>query len=284
MKVAIKLLILFFGALMLTNVACAESPLERLHQMVEQLQQSPNDIALREQIIRLAKTIVPALVMPDEAERRMARGTEAFKEAKSTSDYQAAVKEFQQATLAAPWSGDAYFNLGLSQDKAGNYEGSLRNLKLAQLASPESKDIKDLYYKVEYRRDKAAEQNSHTAQVAAQQAAVYQGLNGGRWRVTQNETTMDGAYFRSGDMVGQRYIEIEGHEIKEYDNMYSRVYEIWKTTFSSRVFAISSSGADLGHPMEHTITISDDGETITDVGTFQVQSNKFIRTDVFRKE
>jgi hypothetical protein len=150
--------------------APAVSPSDQLHQLTAQLQTSPDDTALRGRIIALAQTIAPAPALPDEAERRMARGTEAFKEAKSTADFQDAVKEFQQATLAAPWSGDAYFNLGLAQDKAGDYAGSLASLKLAQLASPGSKDIKDLYYRVEYQRDKAAEQNS----AAAKQQAVEQ--------------------------------------------------------------------------------------------------------------
>lgn len=63
--------------------------------------------------------------------------------------------EFDQATLAAPWYGDAYFNLGVAQDKAENYEAALRSLKLAQLATPGSKDIKALIYQVEYRNNKA---------------------------------------------------------------------------------------------------------------------------------
>jgi hypothetical protein len=143
--------------------APAVSPSDQLQHLTAQLQNAPDDTALRGRIIALAQTIAPAPALPDEAERRMVRGTEAFKEAKSTSDFQDAVKEFQQATLAAPWSGDAYFNLGLAQDKAGDYAGSLASLKLAQLASPDSKDIRDLYYKVEYQRDKAAEQNSPAA-------------------------------------------------------------------------------------------------------------------------
>lgn len=163
MKLAMKLLALFFGVMMLSNLANAVSPREQLRQLVRQLQNSPNDNALREQIIKLAIRITPAPTMPDEAERHIARGTEAFKEAKSTADYQAAVQEFQQATLAAPWSADTYFNLGLAQDKAEDFEASLRSLKLAQLASPGSKDIKDLYYKVEYQRDKAPEQKAAAA-------------------------------------------------------------------------------------------------------------------------
>lgn len=149
-----KLIIIVFTVLALIASVNAQSPREVLKQMVEQLQKTPTDNALREKIIKLAISIKPALAIPEEAERRMARGAAAFKGAKSAANYQDAAKEFEQATLAAPWYGDAYYNLGVAQDKAENYEAALRSLKLAQWALPDSKDIKALIYEVEYRREK----------------------------------------------------------------------------------------------------------------------------------
>src|SRR4030067_44990 len=157
MKFTMKILALLFSVLMLANIANAESPREQLRQMVEQLQNSPDDNALREQIIKLTQKLKPAPAVPEEAERHMAYGTAAFTGAKSVADYKEAAKEFEQATLAAPWYGDAYFNLGVAQDKAENYAAALRNLNLARLASPDSKDIKALIYQVEYRNKKAPE-------------------------------------------------------------------------------------------------------------------------------
>jgi tetratricopeptide (TPR) repeat protein len=133
----------------------AQSPRAQLDQLVQQLQSKPDNDALRENIINLALTIKPSPVLPDEAERHMARGIAAFKGAQSVADYQDAVTEFSQATLVTPWYGDAYYNLGVAQDKAEQYDAALRSLKLAQLASPSSKDIKDLSYQVEYRADRA---------------------------------------------------------------------------------------------------------------------------------
>ncbi|OGS95757.1 MAG: hypothetical protein A3K04_11240 [Gallionellales bacterium RBG_16_56_9] len=43
----------------------AESPREQLRQMVEQLQNNPNDNALREKIIKQAQTIKPTPVVPE---------------------------------------------------------------------------------------------------------------------------------------------------------------------------------------------------------------------------
>ena len=154
MKSTGKLIIFVITFLAVAASAYAQPPREQLQQMVQQLQKSPNDNVLREKIIKLAVTLKPAPTIPDEAERHMAYGTAAFTGAKSSADYKEAVKEFEQATLAAPWYGDAYFNLGVAQDKAENYEAALRSLNLARLASPNSKDIKALIYQVEYRGKK----------------------------------------------------------------------------------------------------------------------------------
>ncbi|MBI5437469.1 MAG: hypothetical protein HY936_00670 [Nitrosomonadales bacterium] len=145
MKSALNFLVLIFG-LLLANIATAQSSSEQLQQMVGQLQQSPDDDALREKIIRLAATLKPAPAIPEEAERHLAYGTAAFTGAKSLADYAEAAKEFGQAALAAPWWGVAYFNLGVAQDKAENYEAALRGLNLARLALPDNKDIKDRLY------------------------------------------------------------------------------------------------------------------------------------------
>jgi tetratricopeptide (TPR) repeat protein len=150
MKLQKKLLLILFGALLLVNTSNAESPREQFTQMVEQLQNSPDDNNLREQIIKLAQELNPAPALPEEAERRMARGKAATEHAKSVEDYQDAVEEFKLATLAAPWHGDAYFNLGVTQSKAEDYASAIRNLKLAQLAYPEDKEIKTFMYKLEY--------------------------------------------------------------------------------------------------------------------------------------
>lgn len=167
--------VLSFGLVLLALCATrtyAQSPHEQLSQMVQQLQKTPGDNALREKIIKLAASIKPAPAIPSEAERRMVRGAAAFRSATSAADYQDAVKEFAQATHAAPWYGDAYFNLGVSQDKAGNHEAALLSLKFAQLTSPYSKEIKTLMYEVEFRQEKANSPEARAARevVRAQEA------------------------------------------------------------------------------------------------------------------
>ena len=137
-----------------------------LQSPLDQLKKTPTDNALREKVIKLAVTTKPAL--PKDAERHMVRGGVAFKDAKTVSEYQDAVTEFQAAVDAAPWYGDAYFNLGVTLDKAGRFTDALAALKWAQMASPDAKDIETLIYEVEYRNEKV---NSPAAKQAAEQAA-----------------------------------------------------------------------------------------------------------------
>lgn len=160
MHSARQIAIVVLTSLMYMMSAHAQSQREQLNQMVEQLQKSPNDNALREKIIKLALDVRPPPAVPEEARRRMARGTAAFKGAKTKADYQDAALEFEMATKVAPWYGDAYYNLGVAQDKAEQYEAALRNLKLAQLATPDSMEIKDFTYQVEYRKEKENSPNA----------------------------------------------------------------------------------------------------------------------------
>ena len=227
MKSLSKFIIVVSTFLALALSVYAQSPREQLQQMVEQLKKTPMDNALRERIIKLAVEIKPAPAVPEEAERRMVRGAVAFKSATAVAGYQDAAKEYEQATLVAPWYGDAYYNLGVAQDKAGNYKTALRSLKLALLTSPDSKEIKALIYEVEYRDEKANSPEAQAARekeaekrfVASLEGAKYvcreiQNVFGNRSRVeidilngqitTANVTTWLGSEHAKNDYVGFR--------------------------------------------------------------------------------
>ncbi len=154
---------LFFLALLSLSpqVLLAQSPQETLNQYISDLQKNPNDNALREKIIRHAQTMSPAPAVPEEAERYMARGTAAVKNAKDANDFRDAVNEFEKATLAAPWLASAYYNLGIARDKAGQYADAIKSLKLYLLAAPNAPDIKavkNLVYEIEYKQEKAVQE------------------------------------------------------------------------------------------------------------------------------
>jgi tetratricopeptide (TPR) repeat protein len=144
----------------------ASAPREQLKQLTTQLQSSPGDDALREKIIKLALTLDPEPAMPEEAERFMARGTAAVKDAKTDQDFKDAAAEFEKATVAAPWLANAYYNLAVAESKAGDYAGAARNLRFYLLVAPnapDAKDAKNLMYEMEYKQEKAGKDRAEQA-------------------------------------------------------------------------------------------------------------------------
>ena len=149
-----------------TATAQAQSPQQTLNQYVADLQKNPNDYALREKIIRHVQTMKPKPAVPDEAQKYMDRGLAAIEGGKGEEDFKAASAEFAKAANLAPWLGDAYRNLAIAQDKSGQYDAALKNLRLYLLTSPSPADeawAKSLINKVEYRKEKAAKESSPAA-------------------------------------------------------------------------------------------------------------------------
>jgi len=114
---------------------------------------------LNDKIITLSRELDSPPVVPEEAERHMARGSAAVKAAGSPKDFDDAVKEFESALYYAPWVAEIYYNLGVVQDKAGKYEAAIWALNMYLKAKPNSEDarqVKNLIYEIEYRTEEAA--------------------------------------------------------------------------------------------------------------------------------
>jgi hypothetical protein len=163
------LLVLIFG-LLLANAANAESPREQLKQMVEQLQQTPNDNALREKIIKLAPTLKPPPALPDAAITFEGRAQFAFKSAKSEDDFLAAAREYEKAVAAAPWVQGYYTDLCTIYEKAGKFEDAKRHcgFYLIGLTDPaQMTDVKRRIAGLEFGIEKATAANTPQAREAA---------------------------------------------------------------------------------------------------------------------
>jgi tetratricopeptide (TPR) repeat protein len=155
----------------------AQTPQQTLNQYIADLQKNPNDYALREKIIRHVQTMKPAPVVPEEAKRHLVRGKAAFKGAKEARDFQDAADEFKKALLYAPWLAEGYYNLGVIQDKAGQYDDAMRNLKFYLIAAPKAPDaekVKELVYEIEYRKEKAAKDKEAASRKAAEDSRAQQ--------------------------------------------------------------------------------------------------------------
>lgn len=153
--------VITFGLTLLTLAASAnaQSPREQLQQMVEQLQKTPTDATLRGRIITLGSEIKPAPAIPEEARRSFVEGVTIVKVAKEMGSQKLAIKSFDEALRIAPWWGDAYYNLAVTQELTGQLDEAERTLKLFLLSNPsesDARDAQDRVYAIAARRKLAA--------------------------------------------------------------------------------------------------------------------------------
>jgi len=123
------------------------------------------------------QTMKPAPAVPEEAKRHLVRGKAAFKGAKEARDFNDAADEFKKALLYAPWLAEGYYNLGVIQDKASDYDDAMKNLKFYLIAAPKAPDaekVKELIYEIEYRKDKAAKDKEAASRKVAEDKRAQQ--------------------------------------------------------------------------------------------------------------
>lgn len=123
----------------------------------------PTKVKLEEKIINLAVKLDPPPAIPEEAERRSARGRAALEAATTPAELVDAAKEFLEAKNQAPWWPDPHFNLGVVREKQGYYQPAINNFKHYLAAKPQADDakaVKDKIYKLEFLAEKQAKSNS----------------------------------------------------------------------------------------------------------------------------
>jgi hypothetical protein len=166
MKYTGKCIIVAFTFLALAASVYAQSPREELQQMVEQLQKSPNDHALREKIIQLAPTLNPSPALPDAAIAFEGRGQFAFRSATSEGDFLVAAQEYEKAVAAAPWVPGYYADLCTIYEKAGKFEAAKRHcgFYLIGLTDPaQMTDVKRRIAGLEFGIEKSAKEEAEKA-------------------------------------------------------------------------------------------------------------------------
>ncbi len=202
---------LFFVAVFFIplSIFAGDNPQSLLKQYISDLQKNPSDYALREKIIRHVQTMRPKPAVPDEALKYMDRGLAAIEGGKGEEDFRAASVEFTKAASLAPWLGDAYRNLAIAQDKSGQFDAALKNLRLYLLTSPSHADeawAKSLINKVEYRKEKAAGASKQQATAEKKQLTdeeLIRKINGARYTHSFRDEK-----FGSG---GESTIDVQGN-------------------------------------------------------------------------
>jgi tetratricopeptide (TPR) repeat protein len=167
------------------------NPREQPQQSVAQLQQSPNDNDLREKIIKLVLTIKPAPAIPEDARKHFVIATTLAKDAKSASDFQSAVDEYQKALLVAPWWGKAYWDLAIALQGAEKYDDAKQAVHLFLDTNPKPDDARAAQDRLYVIEAKAKEkENQAVAQQQTPQPAAPKQLEG-----DELIDSLDGAIF-----------------------------------------------------------------------------------------
>ncbi len=157
-------------AFMFLAVDAYGGPREDFQQAIEQLQKTPGDFTLREKLIKFAQDIKPALTVPEEARRHFVMAVTMQKEAKSPKAYEAAISEYDQALLIAPWWGDAYYNHSVADEAAEHFDAARNALKLYLATHPNEADARqaqDHIYALDAKMAMAAKSAQVTAEASA---------------------------------------------------------------------------------------------------------------------
>ncbi len=163
----------------------AQSPRAQFKESIEQLQKNPDDFSLREKIIALARKVKPAPAVPEEGRKHFVQAVALQKDAKSPSDYDEAIAQYNQALLIAPWWGDAYYNLSVADEAAGRLDAAMVALKLFVATKPKEGDARqaqDRLYVLEAKQAKAAKAQAAQQDAARTEEAKF-GWILGEWKV-----------------------------------------------------------------------------------------------------
>lgn len=147
------------------------------------------------------------------AEREMAFGEAAAEDAKDAADFKKAAEQFFNATQKAPKCAVAFFNLGVVQEKAGEYSSAKRAFETYLALAPKARDVAEVrkkIFKLEYRISQISAKPSAKPQSAP--ASKWAGLNG-KWCGLNGKC---GAQFRNEHWEGTHAfhaVTVEGDRV-----------------------------------------------------------------------
>lgn len=142
-----------------------------------------------------------AWAVSEEAQRHFDRGMAAVEMAKSPDDYAPAIKEFEQAIRLAPEWPEAYYNLGIAQEKAGKYSDAITSLRQYLRLAPNASDaatVKSLVNKLEFKAEQTI-----TDEVALD---IFGSLAGPQWEIQGTRCKWDVLAMKGFRRVGHKIL------------------------------------------------------------------------------
>lgn len=120
------------------------NPRAALVQLTDLLKDKPDAKFVRRLILKLASELKPAPAIPEEARKYFVEGAAIVKAAKNPAQQSLAAQSFTEALKVAPWWGDAYYNLGITQELAEKYDEAEQAFNFYLLSNPSEKDKRDV--------------------------------------------------------------------------------------------------------------------------------------------
>ena len=130
-------------------------PFDTLVQLTAQLKDKPYRAGARRLILKLAGEMKPAPAIPEEARKHFVEGSAIVKAAKNPAQQALAAQSFTEALKVAPWWGDAYYNLGVAQELAEQYDAAEQAFNFYLLSNPsetEKREVPDRIYALSAKR------------------------------------------------------------------------------------------------------------------------------------
>jgi len=232
MKSTHKLLVSTFTLLALVASAYGQSPREQLQQLVEQLQKTPSDNALRERIIKIALTLKPLPALPDTAVAFEGRAQFAFRSAKSENDFLVAAQEYEKALAAAPWVPGYYSDLCTIYEKASKYVEAKRHcgFYLTGLTDPaQVTDVKRRIAGLEFGIEKVAGDKRRAAEEANSPKAIEAAL--------------------LSKVEGARFVDRHSRQTSGFPGTVDEIFDIKDRTLqiTIRIYSIEPPSTQYGH-------------------------------------
>ncbi len=142
-------------ALLEDHILKQTNPRAMFAQLTEQIKNKPDDNSTRRLIVKLAAQLKPAPAIQEEARRHFVEGSTIVKAGKNPAEQALAVQSFNEALKIAPWWPDAWYNLAVAQELAGQFDDAEKSFTLYILSNPgetEQREAQDRIYALSAKR------------------------------------------------------------------------------------------------------------------------------------